>query len=84
MTTQTIVGHAAADDALDADLSRDRGSPPSTRNRASSEFLHSMRDITKAVQFLVSPVDGHFPYDPARTADVFARWMNHIGDHFTL
>jgi hypothetical protein len=40
--------------------------------------------LGKPVQFVVYPVDGHFPHDPARTADVYARWMNYIGDHFTL
>jgi dipeptidyl aminopeptidase/acylaminoacyl peptidase len=53
-------------------------------NVSSYEFFHALRDLGKPVQFVVYPVDGHFPHDPARTADVYARWMNYIGDHFTL
>jgi hypothetical protein len=53
-------------------------------NVSSYEFFHALRDLRKPVQFVVYPVDGHFPHDPARTADVYARWMNYIGDHFTL
>jgi len=53
-------------------------------NVSSYEFFHALRDFGKPVQFVVYPVDGHFPHDPARTADIFARWMNYIGDHFTL
>jgi dipeptidyl aminopeptidase/acylaminoacyl peptidase len=53
-------------------------------NVSSYEFFHALRDFGKPVQFVVYPVDGHFPHDPARTADVLARWVNSIGDHFTL
>jgi dipeptidyl aminopeptidase/acylaminoacyl peptidase len=53
-------------------------------NVSSYEFFHALRDLGKPVQFVVYPVDGHFPHDPARTADVYARWMNYIGDHFRL
>jgi dipeptidyl aminopeptidase/acylaminoacyl peptidase len=53
-------------------------------NVSSYEFFHALRDLGKPVQFIVYPVDGHFPRDPARTADVYARWMNYIGEHFRL
>lgn len=53
-------------------------------NVSSYEFFHALRDLGKPVQFVVYPVDGHFPHDPARKADVYMRWMNYIGDHFRL
>ncbi len=52
-------------------------------NVSSYEFFHALRDLGKPVQFIVYPVDGHFPHDPARNADVYARWIRFIGDHFT-
>jgi dipeptidyl aminopeptidase/acylaminoacyl peptidase len=64
-------------------LMADRGDAR-VANVSSYEFFHALRDLGKPVQFIVYPVDGHFPHDPARTADVYARWMNYIGDHFQL
>jgi dipeptidyl aminopeptidase/acylaminoacyl peptidase len=51
-------------------------------NVSSYEFFHALRDLGRPVEFVVYPVDGHFPHDPARTADVYARWIRYIGDHF--
>jgi len=45
-------------------------------------FFRALRDNGKDVTFVAYPVSGHFPRDPVRTSDVYARWMNYIGDHF--
>jgi dipeptidyl aminopeptidase/acylaminoacyl peptidase len=64
-------------------LMADRGDAR-VANVSSYEFFHALRDLGKPVQFIVYPIDGHYPHDPASSADVYARWMNYIGDHFKL
>ena len=46
------------------------------------EFYHALRDLGKPVDLVAYPVDGHFPGDPVRSADVNRRWVNYIADHF--
>ncbi len=46
------------------------------------EFYHALRDLGKPVDLVVYPVDGHFPSDPVRSADVNRRWVDYIADHF--
>ena len=62
-------------------LMSDRGdrrvSPVSTY-----EFFHALRDLGKPVELVVYPVDGHFPGDPVRSADVSRRWAGFIAGHF--
>jgi dipeptidyl aminopeptidase/acylaminoacyl peptidase len=45
------------------------------------EFYHALRDLGKPVQLVAYPVDGHFPSDPVRSADVNRRWVDYIADH---
>ncbi len=45
-------------------------------------FYHALRDLGKPVDLVVYPVDGHFPSDPVRSADVNRRWVDYIADHF--
>ncbi len=40
----------------------------------SSMYYHALRDNGKDATFVAYPVDGHFPNDPVRSADVMARW----------
>lgn len=46
------------------------------------EFYHALRDLGKPVELIVYPVDGHFPSDPVRAADVNRRWVDFIARHF--
>lgn len=46
------------------------------------EFYHALRDLGKPVDLVVYPVDGHFPSDPVRAADVNRRWVDYIADYF--
>jgi dipeptidyl aminopeptidase/acylaminoacyl peptidase len=46
------------------------------------EFYHALRDLGKPVDMVAYPVDGHFPSDPVRSADVNRRWVDYIADHF--
>jgi dipeptidyl aminopeptidase/acylaminoacyl peptidase len=46
------------------------------------EFYHALRDLGKPVDLVVYPVDGHFPSDPVRSADVNRRWVDYIAEHF--
>jgi dipeptidyl aminopeptidase/acylaminoacyl peptidase len=46
------------------------------------EFYHALRDLGKPVDMVVYPVDGHFPSDPVRSADVNRRWVDYIAEHF--
>ncbi len=38
------------------------------------EFYHSVRATGTTVQFVIFPVNGHFPSDPVRSEDVYRRW----------
>jgi dipeptidyl aminopeptidase/acylaminoacyl peptidase len=40
----------------------------------SYEFYHDVRATGTPVQFVIFPVNGHFPSDPVRVEDVFRRW----------
>lgn len=46
------------------------------------EFYHALRDLGKPVELVVYPVDGHYPGDPVRSADVSRRWAAYIAQHF--
>lgn len=46
------------------------------------EFFHALRDLGKPVDMVAYPVDGHFPSDPVRSADVNRRWVDYIAEHF--
>jgi dipeptidyl aminopeptidase/acylaminoacyl peptidase len=48
----------------------------------SSMYYRALRDNGKTVTFVAYPVDGHFPGDPVRQADVYARWIEYIAQHF--
>ncbi len=41
----------------------------------SSMYYHALHDNGKDATFVAYPVEGHFPNDPVRTADVYARWI---------
>ena len=45
-------------------------------------YYHALRDNGKDATFVAWPVQGHFPHDPVRTSDVFARWLDFIAQHF--
>ncbi|HTA40280.1 MAG TPA: prolyl oligopeptidase family serine peptidase, partial [Candidatus Acidoferrales bacterium] len=38
------------------------------------EFYHDVRATGTPVQFVIFPVNGHFPADPVRSEDVYRRW----------
>jgi dipeptidyl aminopeptidase/acylaminoacyl peptidase len=44
------------------------------------EFYHALRDLGKPVDLVAYPVDGHFPSDPVRSADVNRRWVEYIAE----
>ena len=46
-------------------------------------FFRALKDNGKDVTFVAYPVNGHFPRDPVRTSDVYTRWVDYIGKHFT-
>ncbi len=48
----------------------------------SSMYWRALRDNHKDATLRVWPVDGHFPTDPVRTADVFHYWIDYIAEHF--
>jgi len=48
----------------------------------SAMYYHALRDNGKDATFVAWPVQGHFPHDPVRTADVYARWLDFIAQHF--
>jgi dipeptidyl aminopeptidase/acylaminoacyl peptidase len=48
----------------------------------SSMYYHALRDNGKDATFVAWPVDGHFPRDPVRTADVYGRWIDYIAARF--
>ncbi len=48
----------------------------------SSMYFRALRDNGKDVSFIAWPIDGHFPRDPVRTADVYTTWIDYIARHF--
>jgi dipeptidyl aminopeptidase/acylaminoacyl peptidase len=48
----------------------------------SSMYYRALRDNHKDATLRVWPVDGHFPRDPVRTADVYDHWIDYIAQHF--
>jgi len=49
---------------------------------SSSMYWRALRDNHKDATLRVWPVDGHFPSDPVRTADVYQHWIDYIAKHF--
>jgi dipeptidyl aminopeptidase/acylaminoacyl peptidase len=49
---------------------------------SSSMYWRALRDNHKDATLRVWPVDGHFPSDPVRTADVYEHWIDYIAKHF--
>lgn len=47
----------------------------------SSMYWRALRDNHKDATLRVWPVDGHFPSDPVRTADVYHYWIDYIASH---
>jgi dipeptidyl aminopeptidase/acylaminoacyl peptidase len=47
----------------------------------SSMYYRALRDNGKDATFVAWPVDGHFPDDPVRVADVFSHWIDYIARH---
>ncbi len=47
----------------------------------SSMYYRALRDNGKDATFVAWPVDGHFPRDPVRTADVYGRWVDYLAAH---
>jgi len=47
----------------------------------SSMYYRALRDNGKDATFVAWPVDGHFPNDPVRIADVFSRWIDYLARH---
>ena len=47
----------------------------------SSMYYRALRDNDKDATFFAYPVNGHFPTDPVRTADVYGRWMEYFARH---
>ena len=45
-------------------------------------FYHALRDLGKPVELIAYPVDGHYPSDPVRSADVTRRWVDYIAEYF--
>jgi dipeptidyl aminopeptidase/acylaminoacyl peptidase len=48
----------------------------------SSMYWRALRDNHKDATLRVWPVDGHFPRDPVRAADVYDHWIDYIARHF--
>jgi len=44
----------------------------------SSMYYRALRDNGKDATFVAWPIEGHFPRDPVRTADVYARWIDYF------
>ncbi|MDB5071690.1 MAG: hypothetical protein JWM87_2801, partial [Candidatus Eremiobacteraeota bacterium] len=47
----------------------------------SSMYFRALRDNGKDATFIAYPVDGHFPGDPVRTADLYGRWIDWFARH---
>jgi dipeptidyl aminopeptidase/acylaminoacyl peptidase len=48
----------------------------------SSMYYRALRDNHKDATLVAYPVDGHFPSDPVRTADVYQRTIDFLAAHF--
>jgi len=48
----------------------------------SYKLYHALKDNGVEVQFVVYPVQGHFPADPVHRRDVRRRWVEWIAQHF--
>ena len=48
----------------------------------SSMYWRALRDNHKDATLRAWPVDGHFPRDPVRSADVYHYWIGFIAQHF--
>ncbi|MGA8576756.1 MAG: S9 family peptidase [Candidatus Cybelea sp.] len=48
----------------------------------SSMYWRALRDNHKDATLRVWPVEGHFPHDPVRSADVYHYWIDYIAQHF--
>jgi dipeptidyl aminopeptidase/acylaminoacyl peptidase len=48
----------------------------------SSMYWRALRDNHKDATLRVWPVNGHFPRDPVRSADVYHYWIDYIAQHF--
>lgn len=48
----------------------------------SSMYWRALRDNHKDATLRVWPVNGHFPRDPVRQADVYHYWLDYIAQHF--
>jgi dipeptidyl aminopeptidase/acylaminoacyl peptidase len=48
----------------------------------SSMYWRALRDNHKDATLRVWPVNGHFPHDPVRQADVYHYWIDYIAQHF--
>ncbi|HTJ28772.1 MAG TPA: S9 family peptidase [Candidatus Limnocylindria bacterium] len=48
----------------------------------SSMYYRALRDNGKDATFVAWPVDGHFPHDPVRIADVYGHWIDYLAQHF--
>jgi dipeptidyl aminopeptidase/acylaminoacyl peptidase len=48
----------------------------------SSMYWRALRDNHKDATLRVWPVEGHFPHDPVRAADVYHYWIDYIAQHF--
>ncbi len=48
----------------------------------SSMYYRALRDNHKTATLVQYPVDGHFPHDPVRRADIEDRFADFIGAHF--
>ncbi len=48
----------------------------------SSMYWRALRDNHKDATLRVWPINGHFPTDPVRIADVFHYWIDYIAEHF--
>jgi dipeptidyl aminopeptidase/acylaminoacyl peptidase len=48
----------------------------------SSMYWRALRDNHKDATLVAYPVDGHFPRDAVRTADIYRRTLDFIGAHF--
>ncbi len=48
----------------------------------SSMYYRALRDNGKDATFVAWPIDGHFPRDPVRTADVYGHWIDYIAARF--
>ena len=73
----TFVGNVTTPLLLLSDRGDQRVSPV-----GAYEFYHALRDLGRPVELVVYPVDGHYPGDPVRSADVSRRWASFIARHF--